>query len=47
MLIDAKNDALISSVRPVMDVLMTEPFRFRISPALYNEVLRLTGELDT
>ena len=47
MLIDAKNDALIRNVKPVMDALMTEPFRFRISPALYHEVLRLTGELDT
>jgi len=43
VLLAAKNQALISEVRPIMDALIQQS-NFRIGSQLYDEVLRLAGE---
>jgi len=43
ILLAAKNKALLSEVRPVMDALIQQA-NFRIGPQLYSEVLQLAGE---
>lgn len=44
VLLAAKNQALISEVRPIMNALIQQS-NFRIGAQLYDEVLRLAGEL--
>lgn len=41
----AKRRGLIAEVKPILDVLRAEPFKFRIAQRLYNDVLRDIGEL--
>ncbi len=44
LLLAAKNQALIPEVRPIMDALIQQS-NFRVGSQLYDEVLRLAGEL--
>jgi uncharacterized protein len=43
VLLAAKNQAILLEVRPVMNALIQQA-NFRVSPQLYNEVLKLAGE---
>jgi hypothetical protein len=46
VLLAAKGQELISTVRPILDRLISEA-NFRISSRLYDETLALAGETDS
>ncbi|MEJ6481342.1 DUF3368 domain-containing protein [Nostoc punctiforme UO1] len=44
ILIEAKHQNLIVAVKPLMDALITTS-EFRVSPALYNQILNMVNEV--